>query len=364
MRSVRDGTREHQSELVRMHAETLEKISGQIRELGSDDERRHESARASLERVGSELREASAKSLSELRGNLAAHLKEVGGIVEGIDQRIGEQGVLLGGMDEGIKTALRDNERRHEIHNGAAETQLLALREDTARQFATMLAADGMNERTWHGLKEDFDALTGSLAQVARAIETIRDQLTVPLHDPVRPVDLSALLARILQPDEFERDVEIEPGTQRRVAYAVKLSHNPLTQVWLPIAVMSSSDGYHDLLAAGVYRDVERMNGSQRAFERSVLAAAQDLNARFIAPPQTMNLAVLFAPTDDLFGEIARRDTLVEELRRDFHVIIAGPGTLPTLLAGLREAFRGTAPAARRVTNGNADRNFIGQVRE
>ena len=227
-----------------------------------------------------------------------------------------------------------------------------------------MVATERNSERTWQGLKDDFDALTGSLAQVARAIETIRDQLTVPLHDPVRPVDLSALLARILQPDEFERDVEIEPGTQRRVAYAVKLSHNPLTQVWLPVGVLSAIEGYYDVVAAGVYGDVERMNSSQRAFERSVLAAAQELNAKFIAPPQTINLAVLFAPTDDLFGEIARRDTLVEELRRDFHVIIAGPGTLPTLLAGLREAFRGTAPAARRVTNGSAGRNFAGQMGE
>ena len=113
LRSVQDGTREHLSELVRMHAETLEKISGQIRELSNDDERRHESTRVSLERVGSELREASAKSMSELRGSLAAHLKDVGEAIAVIDGRIAEQGVLFGRTDDGIRTALHENEQRH-----------------------------------------------------------------------------------------------------------------------------------------------------------------------------------------------------------------------------------------------------------
>ena len=33
--------------------------------------------------------------------------------------------------------------------------------------------------------------------------------------------------------------------------------------------------------------------------------------------------------TDDLFAEVARRDSLVDSIRRDFHVMIAGPTTLP-----------------------------------
>jgi DNA anti-recombination protein RmuC len=58
---------------------------------------------------------------------------------------------------------------------------------------------------------------------------------------------------------------------------------------------------------------------------------------------------VLVAPNDDLFDEIARRDSLVDSVGRNFHVLIAGPSTLPTLLAALRMAFRGTSvgrPAA------------------
>src|SRR5262249_27232341 len=132
------------------------------------------------------------------------------------------------------------------------------------------------------------------------------------------------------------------------------LSDNPLTKVWLPVAVLSAVDGYHELVASEVYGDSEQLNGSARAFDMCVLAAARDLNEKFVAPPHTMNLAVLFVPNDDIYAEIARRDTLVETLRRDFHVIAAGPATLPPLVRGLREAFRGTRPSTVKATNGSA----------
>jgi DNA recombination protein RmuC len=362
LRLVRDGTREQFGELARMQATMLEKISGEIRELGSADEHQHVLARATLERISSELRDAYATSVSELQRMMAAHLTGARESSAGIERRIAEQSALFDRMDEGLRTALRESEQRHESLNGAVETRLGALQADAAQQLAKVVATGENHERTWRGLKEDFDALTGSLVQITRAVEVLRNQLTMPLHDPVRP-DLSTLLERVLQPHEFERDVEIDAGTQRRVAFAVRLSDNPLTQVWLPIAVLSEIDGYHELVSAGVYGDVDRMNGSARTFDRSVLAAAQDLNANFIAPPHTMNLAILFVPSDDLFGEIVRRDALVETARRDFHVIVAGPATLPTLLMGLREAFRGTSSAAR-ARNGSSLRDYADQMRK
>jgi DNA recombination protein RmuC len=219
-------------------------------------------------------------------------------------------------------------------------------------------ASSGRQETMWRETKRDFDALSHSLLNVQRAIEVVRDQLTVPLRDAGARFDVNAVLERSLQPDEFERDVEVEPGTGRRVEFAVRLSDNPLTKVWLPISVLSAVDGYHELVAAGVYDNAEQLNGSTHTFETCVLDAAVGLNGKFIAPPHTMNLAILFVPTDDMYEEIARRDNLVETLRRSYHVIVAGPATLPTLVRALREAFRGTASSTAKVANGSAMRGI------
>jgi DNA recombination protein RmuC len=209
------------------------------------------------------------------------------------------------------------------------------------------------------GLRDDFDAMTKSLAQITRAVEVLRKQLTIALQDADGPIEAHSLLERFLQPSEFARDVEIEPGTQRRVAFAVRLSDNLVTQVWLPIGVLSVIDGYHELVAASVYNDADRLNDSSQTFEQAVLAAAQNLSAKFICPPYTMNLAILFVPIDDLFAEIARRDSFVEILRHDLHVVVAGPATLPSLVTALRLALRGTAPSPTRSVNIREQRDSI-----
>jgi DNA recombination protein RmuC len=136
------------------------------------------------------------------------------------------------------------------------------------------------------------------------------------------------------------------------VAFAVRLSDNPVTQVWLPIEALPVVSGYNEFVAASVYDDADAIKSSSDTFERSVLRAARELSVSFVCPPRTLNLAVLLAPSDDLFAEIARRDALVDNVRRNFHVMIAGPATLPTLLMGLRMAYRGTSTPAPNLANG------------
>jgi DNA recombination protein RmuC len=354
--AMRDGTREDLGELARVHAESTEQLAGQLRDRGADDERRHEGTRALVERVAAGLSLAHAASVSEVRSTLAAHVHEVQETAAHIDRKIAEQGAQLGRTDQDLKAALRGSERHLDALQRAVDDRLGALTAHARAELGKLDATSTRQETMWREIKVDFDALSGSLLTIKRAIEVVRDQLTVPLRDVGACVDVNALLEQSLQPDEFERDVEVEPRTGRRVEFAVKLSDNPLTKVWLPVAVLSAVDGYHELVAASFYGNAEQMNGTARTFDTCVLDAARDLHGTFIVPPQTMNLAILFVPTNDLFEEIARRDNLVETLRRHYHVIVAGPTTLPTLVRGLREAFRGTAPSTTKAANGSAVR--------
>jgi DNA recombination protein RmuC len=356
--TIRDGTRELLGELARANAERTEGIADQLRDLGADDERRHEGTRALLERTIAEVSVAHASGVSDARGALAAHGAEVLAIAANIERRIGEHGTELGRSAEEVKAALHSSEQRLDSLGLTVESSLNASRAHARQELEKLHATSSQHEVMWRETKMDFDALSRSLAQINRAFEVVRDQLAVPLRDADTHADVSAVLESSLQPDEFERDVELEPGSGRRVAFAVRLSDNPLGTVWLPIAVLSHVDGYRELVGASISGDTERLRDSIHKFDGSVLAAAKDLRDRFMAPPHTMNLAVLFVPTDDLYGEITRRGTLGEMLRRTYHVIVAGPETLPALVGGLREAFRGTAPSTGRPSNGGVARRM------
>jgi DNA recombination protein RmuC len=352
--TLRNAKQEYLEALENAQAATHERIAGQLRDLGAEDERRHESARILLQHTAADLKDAHAANASEVRGVLAAHVAEVQEAASRIDRRIGDHGVQLGRTDEELRAALGAHRQQFEALEHAVEDQLRALRTHTAQELEGLHETSTRQDAMWQEIKSDFDALGRALLNIKRAIEVVRNQLTIPLRDADAQVAVEAVLDRSLQPDEFAQDVEIEPGTGRRIGIAVRLSDNPVATVWLPIAVLPSVQGYHELVAAGFHGDADQLHDSGKTFDLCVRAAAEDLRAKFIAPPHTMNLGILFVPTDDVYGEVARRETLVEVLRRDLHVIVAGPLTLPTLVNGLREAFRGTGPSRMRSTNGSA----------
>lgn len=355
------------------------------------------------ERVAADLGAARA-ALAQLAQTISGQGAQVAEIVTGqgaeVAQAIAGQRTQLDDMDQTIRAALRESagsqaalsaaiegkqvalsaaitgrqdalgaaiERRHDaLHavlqekqealNLAVATEFAKFRDEASAQLAQILAVDERLESSWGKLKGDFDAVTRSLVQISRAIDVLKNELTVKLDDGGRSSGVDDLLGRVLQPTEYERDVEIEPGSNQRVAFAVKLSDNPVTRVWLPIGTLPVVRGYNELVAATVYRDVEAMKSSSDTFERSILAAAEEFSAKFVSPPRTPNMAVLMAPNDDLFDEIVRRDSLIDSIERDFHVLIAGPATLPTLLTALRMAFRGTS-ASRNAAHSNGPRS-------
>ena len=392
------STREQTRELGRQQSETLAGISGQIAAQASESERRQERVMTTLETIGADLKAIYATSAGELRDRVGADLNEARASLARLAETITTQGgevaqavagqrTQLDGMEQTITAALRESagsqaalsaaiegtqvalntaitgkqdalaaaietkhgalgaviQEKQDALNVAVTTQFVKFRDEASAQLAQLLAVDERLESSWGRLKGDFDAITRSLVQISRAVDVLKNELTVKLDDGGRSSGVDGLLGRVLQPSEYERDVEIEPGSNQRVSFAVKLSDNPVTRVWLPIGTLPVVRGYNELVAATVYSDPDAMKSSSEVFERSILAAAEDFSAKFVCPPRTPNLAVLVAPNDDLFDEIARRDSLVDSVGRNFHVLIAGPSTLPTLLAALRMAFRGTS---------------------
>src|SRR5260370_33764956 len=84
-------------------------------------------------------------------------------------------------------------------------------------------------------------------------------------------IGLESMLAEVLAPDQFGRNVEIQPGSNQRVEFAIRLPGDETMPRWLPIAVKFPTAHYH-LLALAAERhhphDVER---ASRAIEVRIL---------------------------------------------------------------------------------------------
>jgi DNA recombination protein RmuC len=159
---------------------------------------------------------------------------------------------------------------------------------------------------------------------------------------PSRP-GCGNLLEEIMAPDQFDRNVEIVPGSRQRVEYAIRLPGDGDAPVWLPVDSKFPTEYYERLEDAPQRGDVAAAETAAKAIEGAVRVAAKDIRAKYVHSPHSTDFAVLFLPTEGLFAEVIRRPGLVDALQRESQIMVAGPTTLVSLLVAFRMGFRSLA---------------------
>lgn len=67
---------------------------------------------------------------------------------------------------------------------------------------------------------------------------------------------------------------------------------------------------------------------------------AKDIHDKYLDPPYTTDFGIMFLPFESIYGEVVRRASLLEQLQRDYKVIVTGPTTLAAILNSLQMGFR------------------------
>jgi DNA recombination protein RmuC len=67
---------------------------------------------------------------------------------------------------------------------------------------------------------------------------------------------------------------------------------------------------------------------------------AKDIRDKYLDPPHTTDFAILFLPFESIYAEVIRRSALIDQLRTEFKITVAGPTTLMAILNSLQMGFR------------------------
>lgn len=86
--------------------------------------------------------------------------------------------------------------------------------------------------------------------------------------------------------------------------------------------------------------DNEAIAKISKALETRIKTEAKNIYEKYIDPPNTTDIAILFLGTESLYAEILRRPGLVEYLQQEYHVIVAGPTTIAALLNIIQKGFQ------------------------
>lgn len=141
-----------------------------------------------------------------------------------------------------------------------------------------------------------------------------------------------AMLDDILPEGAYDTNWKPRQGSDDAVEFAVIMPGRGEDRPRLPIDAKFPVEDYERILSAIEAGDAEAEKQARRALERRVRGEAQKMQAKYIAPPATVEFAVMYVPTDGIYGEIARIDGLIDELGRQHRVLVLGPSLFPALL--------------------------------
>jgi DNA recombination protein RmuC len=191
-------------------------------------------------------------------------------------------------------------------------------------------------EQVHKGLGE-MQALAGDVGDLKRVLSNVKTRGTWG------EVQLGALLEQIFVPDQYAQNVEVVSGSRERVEFAIRLpgsNVNPDIPMWLPIDAKFPREDYERLAAAQESADAVAAEIAAKALEARIRMEAKTIRQKYISPPATTDFAILFLPTEGLYAEVIRRPGLLDDLQRDFRVVLAGPTTLIAVLSSLQMGFR------------------------
>jgi DNA recombination protein RmuC len=183
----------------------------------------------------------------------------------------------------------------------------------------------------------------GEMQTLAQDVGGLKKVLSnVKLRGGIGEVQLAMLLEQILAPDQYEANVKTKSGSNDLVEFAIKLPgrDDNNAQVWLPIDAKFPKDVYEQLQNAYDNGDTALIETAQKNLDNTIRKMAKDISSKYIDPPHTTEFGVMFLPFEGIFAEVVRKASLMEELMRDYKIVITGPTTLAAILNSLQLGFR------------------------
>ncbi|KRQ86535.1 RmuC family protein [Caloramator mitchellensis] len=200
--------------------------------------------------------------------------------------------------------------------------------------------------QSFQNISERLEALykqLGEMQSLSSGVNDLKKALTnVKTRGIWGEIQLANIIEEILTKEQYDVNVATKKGSSERVEFAVKLPSKDEDKkyIYLPIDAKFPQEDYQRLLDAQDSGDKDAVDAARKQLEVRVKGEAKDIYEKYIDPPNTTDFAIMFLPTESLFAEVVRNTGLIENLQRNFKVVVTGPTTITALLNSLQMGFR------------------------
>jgi DNA recombination protein RmuC len=324
----------------------LFRVSSSLRGSGKELREELRAGRDEARQAAKELREEVAASLNSTAQALGRTVESLGNAQQA--QIVTMAAQIKGLTDsnqkvlDGVRTTL--DSRVKELQEGN-ERKLEEMRKTVDEKLQ-----DTLEKRLGESFKlvgDRLEAVHQSLGEMHNLATDLGDFKRVLTNVKARgtwaEVQLGAILEQILTPDQYGKNIQVNPGSAEVVEYAVRLpgpKEDPSACLWLPIDSKFPQEDYIRLQAAADRADPDATRLAADALTRTARECAKDIHDKYVNPPNTTDFAIMFLATEGLYAEVLRQPALAEQLQQRYRVVAAGPTTLAAILSSLRLGFQ------------------------
>lgn len=183
----------------------------------------------------------------------------------------------------------------------------------------------------------------GEMQTLAQDVGGLKKVLgNVKMRGGIGEVQLAMLLEQVLAPEQYEANVKTKEGSADLVEFAIKLPGRDEENscVWLPVDAKFPKDVYEQLQTAYDLGDLPAIESAQKNLENTIKRMAKDIHDKYIDPPNTTDFGIMFLPFEGIYAEVVRKASLLEDLQRNYKIIVTGPTTLAAILNSLQMGFK------------------------
>lgn len=294
------------------------------------------------------------RALRALNENLMHSLSTLGQSQSALLESMQRQVMLSGrNQEERFSQMSESTARGLENLRTSLQSQLTMLRQENDQQLSAMRRTvdEQLTQHLDKRLNASFAQVSARLEQVYKGLGEMQN-LAVGVGDLKKvltnvktrgiwgEMQLGALLGQVLTREQYAENIEIVPGSQERVEFAVRLPGKDEHAVWLPIDSKFPQEDYLRLVEASQQGDAAGVETARRALMTRVKIEGKRIASKYIAPPHSTDFAIMFLPVEGLYAEVMRDMDTAEQLQREQRVVIAGPSTFAALLNALQMGFR------------------------
>ena len=235
-------------------------------------------------------------------------------------------------------------------------TNLEALRKDNHRQLDRMRQTvdEKLQSTLEKRLTESFKRVDrqleavnknmGEMQNLASDVGELQKTLTgVKTRGVWGEAHLGNLLAEILNPEQYVTNFKPKKNRAGSVEFALKIPSRDGLIVYLPIDAKFPLTRFEDLQEALADNQTEHINKTRKQLAREIKTQAKNISTKYINPPVTTDFAIMYLPLESLYAEVAQQTDLVEALRRDYKITLAGPTTILPMLGMVGMGYRSLA---------------------